>query len=600
MSTEELIPVLVVGAGPTGLTLANELARHGVRVRIVDRAPAPHTTSRALVVQPRTLEIFDDMGIAGEAIAAGESASSLTITFAKKAIEVDFAGQLTGPQNYTAYSEPRTLSQHDTERILTGLLNSQGVEIEYGLAATEVTQDGETVTVSLRGEDGSFETMQCRWVIGCDGAHSAVRKATGIPFSGSTYRDEFIMADAEIDWKLPHGGLYGFPSPAGIFAAFSMPGENRYRIFGNFPPGPDGPSAEYSEPTHAEFQAMVDERVPFPATVVKEYWVTRYRVHSRTVPRYREGRIFLVGDAAHVHSPAGAQGMNTGIQDAYNLAWKLAHVERGLADEALLDSYQAERHPVGAQLLKTTDRLFAVFGGQNPLARLARGRVAPVLAGRVLTSEWIRRRFVGLLAQLRIHYPDSPLNAEDGPPRAGGTPTGWHDAPAPGDRAREADVSIDGRDGRLYEVFRGTQYTVLLFTGLDDDARPAVELCRIAEQLETAYPGLVKARVVSAERFADHPAALGDPTRSAHRQYGVTAASAFIVRPDSYIGYRGPADADRLVADLAQRLPNRGASPLRSNRGASPLRSNRGASPLRSNRGASPRPETPARDSAEC
>jgi len=545
--TESEVSVLVVGAGPTGLTLANELARHGVWPRIIDRGPAPATTSRALVVQPRTLEIFDDIGVVDQVSAAGTSAASLTITFADKTVELDLADQLTGPQNHTAYPEPRTLSQHDTERILTDRLSRQGVEIERGRTLTDLAQSGESVTVSLRGEDGSIEKLRCRWVIGCDGAHSAVRKAAGIPFSGSTYRDEFIMADAELDWKLPHGGLYGFPSSAGIFAAFSMPGENRYRIFGNFPPGPEGSRAEYSEPTHDEFQAMVDERVPFPAKVVKEHWVTRYRVHSRTVPRYREGRVFLAGDAAHVHSPAGAQGMNTGIQDAYNLAWKLAHVERGLADESLLDSYEAERHPIGVQLLKTTDRLFSVFGGQNPLARLARGRVAPVLASHLLTRSWLRRRFVGLLAQLRLHYPDSPLSAEDG--------SGWRDTPAPGDRAREADVVIDGRQGRLHDVFRGTHYTVLLFTGLDDDARAAVELCRIAEQLERAYPGLVKARVVSAERFADHPVALGDPTRSAHRQYGITAASAFVVRPDKYIGYRGrPVDTERLSADLARRL----------------------------------------------
>ncbi len=544
---ESVVPVLVVGAGPTGLTVANELARHGVVPRVIDRAPEPATTSRALVVQPRTLEIFDDMGVIDQALDAGEPASGLTITFADKTVALDFAGQLTGPQNYTAYPEPRTLSQHDTERILAELLSKQGVEIERGRALTDLTQDGDTVTVSLRADDGSIEQVRCRWVIGCDGAHSAVRKAVGIPFAGSTYRDEFIMADAELDWKLPHGGLYGFPSPAGIFAAFSMPGEKRYRIFGNFPPGPEGAGAEYSEPTHEEFQAMVDERVPFPATVVKEHWVTRYRVHSRTVPRYRDGRVFLVGDAAHVHSPAGAQGMNTGIQDAYNLAWKLALVERGTTDESILDSYQAERHPVGVALLKTTDRLFSVFGGQNPLARLARGRVAPVIASHVLTRSWVRRRFIGLLAQLRLRYPDSPLSAEDG--------SGWRHAPSPGDRAREADVIIHGRGGHLYEVLRGTHHTVLLFTGLDDDARPAVELCRIAERLEQAYPGMVRARVISAERFADHPVALGDPTRSAHRKYGVTSACAFVIRPDKYIGYRGrPVDVDRLMADLARRL----------------------------------------------
>jgi hypothetical protein len=394
--------------------------------------------------------------------------------------------------------------------------------------------------------------LRCRWVIGCDGAHSAVRRAAGIPFAGKTYHDEFIMADADLDWDLQHGPLYGFPSPAGIFAAFSMPGENRYRIFGNVPPGADGASAEYSEPTHEEFQTMLDERVGFGAKVVKEHWVTRYRVHSRVAPRYRDGHVFLVGDAAHVHSPAGAQGMNTGIQDAYNLAWKLALVERGIADELVLDSYQAERHPVGVQLLKTTDRLFSVIAGHNPLSRIARGRLAPQIATRVLTRPAVRRWFVGMLAQLRLHYPNSPLNAEDG--------SGWADAPAPGDRAREADVLIGGRPARVHDVLRGTHHTVLLFTGLDDHALPAVELCRIAERIERSYPGLVQARVISAERYADHPAAVGDPDRAAHRQYGITAASAYVIRPDAYIGYRGrPVDADRLLADLAARLP--GASP---------------------------------------
>ena len=545
--SDPILPVLIVGAGPTGLTMANELARHGISPRIVDRAPTPATTSRALVVQPRTLEIFDDMGVADEVIAAGAPASRLTITFADKAIELDFAGQLTGPHNHTAYPDLRTLSQHDTERILTHLLARQGVEVERGLTLTDLSQDSETVTASLRGENGSTETVRCRWVVGCDGAHSAVRKAADIPFAGSTYRDEFIMADAELDWKLPHGGLYGFPSPAGIFAAFSMPGENRYRIFGNFAPAPGGSVAEYSEPTHAEFQAMVDERVPFPVTVTKEYWVTRYRVHSRSVPRYREGRVFLAGDAAHVHSPAGAQGMNTGIQDAYNLAWKLALAERGLADSSLLDSYEAERHPVGVQLLKTTDRLFAVFGGQNLLARLVRGRVAPLVAARVLTRPWLRRRAIGLLAQLRVRYPHSPLSAEDG--------SGWRHAPAPGDRAREADVTMDGQRIRLYDVFRGTHHTVLLFTGHGDTARPAATLCRVAEQIEQTHPGMVKAYVVSAERSADHPAILGDATLSAHRQYGISSASAFVIRPDKHIGYRGrPVDSDRLRADLARRL----------------------------------------------
>jgi 2-polyprenyl-6-methoxyphenol hydroxylase-like FAD-dependent oxidoreductase len=528
--------------------MALELARHGVDVRIIDRAPAAPTTSRALVVMPRTLEIFDDMGVVDEAIDAGNRADALTITFKDRKVRMDITGLLTGPRNYTAHTTLRTLSQDDTERLLTDALDEYGVEIERGLALTDLTQDGGTVAASLRREDGSVETARCRWLIGCDCAHSAVRKAVGIPFQGSTYRDEFIMADARLDWELPHGELYAFPSPAGIFAAFSMPGENRFRIFGNVPPRPEGSGVEYSEPTHEEFQAMLDERVPFPAKVVEAFWVTRYRVHSRTVPRYRDGQVFLVGDAAHVHSPAGAQGMNTGIQDAYNLAWKLALVERGIAGRPLLDSYHAERHPVGVRLLRTTDRLFSVIAGHNPIARTARGRVAPQLAGRVLTRLSVRRKLVGMLAQLRLRYPDSPLNSEEG--------TGWQDAPAPGDRAREADLLVDGKPGRLHDVLRGTHHTVLLFTGLDDHARSSVELCRVAERLEQAHPGLVKARVISPERFADQPLVLGDPDRSAHRRYGLTAAGAFVIRPDGHVGHRGrPIDVDRLMADLAARLP---------------------------------------------
>ena len=264
MMNERLIPVLVVGAGPTGLTIANELVRHGAAVRIIDRAPVPPITSRALVVMPRSLEIFDDMGLIDEAIAAGNPATAITITFTNKKVRFDVAGLLTGPQNYTAYPALRTLSQHDTERMLTEALAKRGVEIERGRALTDLTQDDDAVTVSLRDEDGSIETARCRWVIGCDSAHSAVRKAVGIPFAGSTYHNEFIMADAELDWELPHGELYGFPSPAGVFAAFSMPGKNRYRIFGAVPPRPEGPSAEYSEPSTKNSRRCSTSDCPSP------------------------------------------------------------------------------------------------------------------------------------------------------------------------------------------------------------------------------------------------------------------------------------------------------------------------------------------------
>ncbi|MEV6522701.1 FAD-dependent monooxygenase [Longispora sp. NPDC051575] len=603
--------ILVVGAGPTGLTMAAELARHGASVRIVDRLPVPATTSRALIVQPRTLELFDDMGIVDAALAAGTRAESLNVVFDReRRIRVDVAGLLTEPETATAYPWLFSLSQHETERVLTAHLATLGIGVERGVTVTGLDQDTDGVTVRFEGPGGGAAwgtgpvggtawgglaeagegrhggvstplgpedgepgggrtrewTERFDWVVGCDGARSAVRGAIGMPFDGATYAEEFIMADARLDWELPDGDLYVFPSRSGFLAAFAMPGAGRFRIFGNVgtretapsggeaarsggedprSPGPSttGPAqaagpeehsaagsgatgpgaADYSEPTRAEFQAMLDERLPLPARVVEEFWVSRYRLHRRGVPRYRDGRVFLVGDAAHVHSPAGAQGMNTGIQDAYNLAWKLARAARGPVPEQLLDSYHAERHPVGQRLLRTTDRMFSVISGQGAVARFARGQVAPVLAGRLLGRESVRRWLIGTFAQLRIAYPDSPLNARDG---------GGGDGPVPGDRAREASVGA----GRVYDVLRGTQHTVLLF------GEPA-EWGGLAERVELEYPGRVAARVIGPEETA------------AWAAYGVSGSGVFVVRPDKYIAYRGaPIDPGLLLADLAGRL----------------------------------------------
>jgi 2-polyprenyl-6-methoxyphenol hydroxylase-like FAD-dependent oxidoreductase len=542
-------PVLVVGAGPSGLTVANELHRHGVAVRIIDRNPAPATTSRALVVQPRCLEIFEDMDVIDGILAAGRESPSLNVLFREGArFRMELHDLLQDPVNYTKYQSLLTLSQDQTERVLTEKLAERGVQIERGLAVIDLTSDEDGVTVSARNADGAVEQIRCRWVIGCDGAHSTVRRAAGIPFEGSTYQDEFIMADAELDWELPDGDLYVAPSRTGFVAVFGMPGTHRFRIFGNVVVGPEGPSAEYSEPTHEDFQALLDDRLPVPAKVIREHWVSRYRLHRRAVPHYRDGRIFLVGDAAHVHSPAGAQGMNTGIQDGYNLAWKLALAIRGLADESILDSYHAERHPIGERLLVTTDRFFSMISGQGTAAKFVRTYVAPQIITRVLGRRSFRTWFIGMLAQLRTSYPNSPLNREQG--------SDWKSAPAPGDRARQVDVLVDGTARPLHTLMHGTHHTVLLFTGIDNKARPAVELGRIAERIEAAYPGLVRAHVVSTERFVDHPAAVGDPNRAAHNQYGIDRAAAFVVRPDLHIGYRGaPVDEDAVLADLAQRLP---------------------------------------------
>jgi 2-polyprenyl-6-methoxyphenol hydroxylase-like FAD-dependent oxidoreductase len=537
------IPVLVVGAGPTGLTMAIELARRGVVVRLIERLTKPPLTSRALLVQPRTLELFDDMGVIDAALAAGRPVEGFTqVLRGRRLVQLDFRAQLVSvPQLHTTYPRLLMLPQDQTEQILADHLSGLGVVIERGVTFEGFGQRQDAVEAQLCHRDGRQETVAARWLIGADGVHSRVRHAAGIPFPGATYAEEFIQADARLDWELPDGQLYAFPGPDGFLAVWTMPGPGRFRIIANISPGPR--SDEAAEPSLAEMQALLDARLSLPARIVTTTWTARYRLHRRGVPRYRQGRVFLAGDAAHVHSPVGAQGMNTGIQDAYNLAWKLAAVEHGHADPTLLDSYHRERHPVGQALLRTTDRAFSLAASPGALPRLIRGHLLPHLAPRVLTIPAIRRLAVGLISQLRIAYPDSPLNAEYG--------HGWSHGPRPGDRAREGDVICAGVT-RIFEVLRGTHHTVLLFAAGSDPRG----LLQHATFLEQRHPGLALARVVCTEPPAtSQPRLLHDPQSILHRAYGADQPTSFVIRPDGHIASRiRPATATPLTADLDARL----------------------------------------------
>jgi 2-polyprenyl-6-methoxyphenol hydroxylase-like FAD-dependent oxidoreductase len=519
--------VLVVGAGPTGLTMAAELRRHGLIPRVIDRAPAPATTSRAMVVQPRTLEVFDDMGIAGQALARGRTVNGFTGVFAgREPVRLHFGTDLSKtPELDTAYPQLLMLPQDYTEALLTEHLEELGGTVERGVALESYRETEGGVMATLRA-GGTTEEIHARWIIGSDGAHSAVRAGAGIPFEGVTYDNEFIMADARLDWELPDGELYVFPSK-GILAAWSMPGENRYRVFGNVPAGE-------GEPSLADFQRLLDDRLPIPAKIVEATWVSRYRLHRRGVPRYRAGHAFLAGDAAHIHSPVGAQGMNTGIQDAYNLAWKMALVAAG-ASEDLLDTYNAERHPVGAALLRTTDRAFGAVISESHLAGVVRGRVAPHLMPALLGRPRFMKFVLGAISQLKIGYAKSQLSRQSGL---------WDGGPEPGARAWDGIVRGDGV-GRLHEVMRGPRHTVLLFAA-DSPAEP---LIRYARDLEERYGSRLAAHVVTLSGANG----LGDPDGVIHRRYDARAETVYVIRPDGYVGYRGR-DLHGAESDLASRL----------------------------------------------
>jgi 2-polyprenyl-6-methoxyphenol hydroxylase-like FAD-dependent oxidoreductase len=537
------IPVLVVGAGPTGLTMAIELARRGVVVRVIEQLAKPSPTSRALLVQPRTLELFDDIGVIDAALAAGRPVEGFTqVLRGHRLVQLDFRAQLVSvPTLHTTYPRLLMLPQDQTEQILTDHLSGLGVVIERGVTFEGFMQQQDAVQAQLCHRDGRQESVAARWLIGADGMHSRVRQAAGIPFPGATYAEVFIQADARLDWELPDGQLYVFPGLEGFLAVWTMPGPSRFRIISNISSG--SRSGDAAEPSLAEMQALLDARLPLPARIVTTTWTARYRLHRRGVPRYRQGRVFLAGDAAHVHSPVGAQGMNTGIQDAYNLAWKLAAVEHGHADPTLLDSYHRERHPVGQALLRTTDRAFSLAASPAVFPRFIRGHLLPHLVPRVLTIPAARRLAVGLMSQLRIAYPDSPLNAEYG--------HGWRHGPRPGDRAREGDVIGVGVT-RIFEVLRGTHHTVLLFAAGSDPHG----LLQHAAHLEQRHPGLVLARVVCTDPPAtSQPRLLHDPQSILHRAYGADQPISFVIRPDGHIASRiRPATAAQLTADLDARL----------------------------------------------
>lgn len=529
--------VLVVGAGPTGLTAAVELARRGVAVRVVDAAPAAGTTSRALVVQSRTLEVLDGMGLAGAAAAEGRRADLLTPLLPGRApVRVDLGVEEDRrPDLATAHPHPLVLTQDRTERLLEGALRDLGGTVERGVALEDLAQDDERVRVRLRRAGGRVEHAGAAYVVGADGAHSAVRRLLGVPFTGGSYEAEFLQADVRLEWDLPDGELYVAPHATGFLAAWSMPGPGRFRVFGTAvaPAGAAGPA------TTEDVQALLDLRSPVPARVVDTTWVTRYRLHHRVADRYRVGRALLAGDAAHVHSPAGAQGMNTGIQDAHNLAWKLAGTVDG-GPPALLDSYEPERRPVGVRLLRSTDRMFTLAASGAALPRFLRGRVLPRVMGTLLTRPEFRRVIVSVVSQLAIRYPDSPLTAPDVRRLRGG--------PGPGSRAPEAPLA---GPGHLHDLLRGTGWTALVFAGQGD---PAAAVGRLrAAGLRTVTIGSA-----GAAPQGTGPDAV-DGTGLAHHRYAAGSGATYLIRPDGYVAARAAGTAVEPVLAHARAVAGRTA-----------------------------------------
>jgi 2-polyprenyl-6-methoxyphenol hydroxylase-like FAD-dependent oxidoreductase len=513
--------VLVVGAGPTGLMLANQLARRGVSTVIIDRHDGPALETRALGVQARTLEIYAHLGFVERAIALGKKATGANMwTRGRRVARVPFGdiGEGLSPYPYLLI-----LGQDDNEKLLGEALRERGLSVEWGTELVGLAEKSDRVVARVRRPDGSTRELTAAWVAGCDGARSSVRELTGVAFLGAPYQHVFFVADTRMTGPMVPDEVNVYLWPEGFHLFFPMRGRDHWRLVGILPPE----LRSKDDVTLDDVIHSVREEAGEDLDIQACSWFSTYRIHHRRAERFRVRRRFLLGDAAHIHSPVGAQGMNTGLQDAYNLGWKLALVASGRAGEALLDSYESERIPVAQQLLATTDRAFSFVVSDSRLVGLLRTRVIPRILSLAMRVASLQRAAFRTISQIGVHYPESPLSlTEIGLPKS---------APRGGDRFPwlRLRLEADGAPEDLYGKLDDTRFTLLLF------GQPA-------PSGEGAWPGdLLRTVVVPGCR--ENEAELA--------RAGVPRLAFYLLRPDGYVGLCGTRlDSGATARYAAERL----------------------------------------------
>lgn len=514
------VDVLVVGAGPTGLSLACQLQSLGVSFRVVDRLLDRVHESRALAMQPRTLEVLAQFGVTQTLIGAGNPGMRLAMHLSKRTVSMGLF-DIGIPD--TSYPFILFISQAQTERILREHLAGRSVTIERGVELVGMQANADLVTCRLTDGSGAEKTVRTKYVVGCDGAHSTVRTLAGIGFEGSAYPQTFWLADLEVDGLEPNA-VHAFPAAAGMMFFFPLGSPASWRMLAMRPSG-----AQAGTPTLEQLQEVTDSYASQRLVLHDPLWRSDFRIHLRSASHYQLGRVFVAGDAAHVHSPAGAQGMNTGIQDAINLGWKLALVAKGLAKPSLLQTYAPERGPVGKAVLRMSDRAFRVATSESPLVRFARTRVVPVVAPLALKLKAGRAAAFRAISELGIGYRRSPLSING----AGSLRRG----PRAGDRLPDGTVSVSGKRSTLHAVVSQPVWHLLL-------CGPSTgwSLETVAE-IEKDWPELVQVQYLIR---GSSQAELSDPDGMVLRRLGLdpggSQAAIYLVRPDGHIGYRSGAD----------------------------------------------------------
>jgi len=402
--TETHTKVLIVGAGPTGLMMAAQLLRYGVQPVIIDSKQGPTDQSKALAVQARSLEIYRQMGLIDRVIAGGKRADGLFFNEGGKQIASISLTNMGEAQ--TPFPFIHLYQQSKNERLLLDFLTQNCCPVYWETSLIALKQTALQAEVQLQSGEHVLN-INCDWVVGADGPHSAVRKQLQIPFNGDTYAHKFYLADVELNnAELDESHVNLLLGKSGFSGFFPLPEAKRFRIIGNLP-------AELEQKENLELEDVlphINAVTNLSVNIVHNYWFTIYRLHHRMADKFREQRCFLVGDAAHIHSPVGGQGMNTGLQDAYNLSWKLAGVVNGQLNETILDSYSAERMPVARKLLSTTDRVFSFMMSNSLLAGLFKKWLLPGLLKFVWGKKSLRETFFKMVSQTGINYRNSAIN----------------------------------------------------------------------------------------------------------------------------------------------------------------------------------------------
>ncbi len=489
--------VLIVGAGPTGLALACQLIRYGVDFVIIDKKETTTPYSKAMGVQARTLELYEQIGLADKLIAIGHKAEKVRIFAGGKVRgEAEFKdlGKGLSPYPYILIVE-----QGRHERLLYDYIRTHGRDVEWQRELVSFQQDEAGVTAVVQDADGKTETINTKYMVACDGAKSLVRHSLGLKFAGSTFERMFYVADVQLDWDFGHDALQVFLMKNSLLAFFPMLGDKRYRIVGTFP-------EEFSKDEGDVLYDEIEERIKKDTELERVdlsnvNWFSTYKVHTRHVDKFSVRRVFLAGDSAHIHSPAGAQGMNTGIQDSYNLAWKLAFVIRGKASGELLNTYNEERLPNAEQLTKTTDRFFGMVAGSEPLLAFTRIYIFPYIAQFLFSLDAFKRFVFPRVSQIRINYEDDTLSEEHG-----------SFAIKAGDRMPW--LEIDGAS--IYDRLREPRFHLIFFFD-GKNVMPSID------DLKSKWADLLDVHQFS---LFPHVAEI----------FGTKTSSLIILRPDNYIG----------------------------------------------------------------